>query len=187
MLTSVHLSNISYNSEDFLKRVLNEKLHKHQISFWCYIKHQKEEEENKDHIHLFFIPDTRLDTVNLDEDFVEPVQGEELPLKCMLWFKVSSDFDWFLYNVHDPVYLKLKYAEDKKIHYKKEDFVYSDKDIFERFWFQAYHEYDFWKSTKYRKFIDSGMSCKDIVKSGYVDLKEMVNFHYFAKMCDDIL
>lgn len=187
MLTGVHLSNISYNTEDFLKRQLNELLHTKQITFWCYINHNMEPGEDKDHIHLFFIPNHRLDTDNLDERFFEPDPNNELPLKCMLWFPVKSDYDWFLYNVHDSTYLKIKYAEDKKYHYKKEDFVYSDKDIFNRFWFQSYHEYDFWKSTKYRKFIDSGMSCKQIVKNGYVDLKEMVNFHYFAKMVDDIL
>ena len=187
MLTSCILSNISYNSEEFLKHQLNALLTSHQISFWCYIKHQAEDEELKNHIHLLMIPDTRLETVNLDSHFIEPVFDNDKPLKCMLWHKVTCIYDWFLYDVHDSVYLKLKYAEDKKIHYSKSDFVFSDKDIFDDFWFKSYHEYDFWKSTKYRKFIGDGMSCKDIVKNGYVDLKEMVNFHYFAKMIDDIL
>ena len=185
MLTSCILSNISYNSEEFLTRQLNSLLTGKQISFWCYIKHHKEEEELKDHIHLLMIPDTRLDTVNLDSHFIEPVPNN-LPLKCMLWHKVSCIYDWFLYAVHDPVYLKLKYAEDKKIHYDKLEFVTSDKDIFQDFWFKSFHEYSFWKSTKYLKFLNDGIGCREMVKKGYVDLNEMVNFHYFAKMCDEI-
>ena len=186
MLTSCVLSNISYNTEEFLKHQLNELLAGHQIKFWCYIKHKKEDEELKDHIHLIIFPDTQINTIKLDDHFAETVKDNK-PLKCMLWTKVLGDsgvFHWFLYCVHDPVYLKLKYAEDKKIHYRQSDFVYSDLDIFANWYFRSYHEFDFWKSTKYRKFIDAGMSCKEIVKSGYVDLKEMVNFAYFSKIVE---
>lgn len=187
MLTSTILSNISYNTDIFLEKQLNELLKGHQISFWCYIKHQPEDQELKEHKHLLIIPDTRIDTVALDDHFLEPDPNNDLPLKCMLWTKTKCIYDWFLYGVHDSVYCKLKYAEDKKIHYTVKDFVFSNLDIFNDFWFKSYHEYDFWKSTKYRKFIEMGWSCKDIVKRGYVDLNEMVNFHYFAKMCDDII
>lgn len=185
MLTKCHLSNISYNTDAFLIRQLNELLIGHQISFWAFIKHAPEDEELKEHKHIFFVPDTQLDTVSLDSHFIEPDPNNDLPLKCMLWTKVVCDFDWLLYTVHDSVYLKLKYAEDKKIHYLKDDFVVSDINIFHDLWFKSYHEYNFWKSTKYQKFIQSGMSCKDIVKNGYVDLKEMVAFSYFAKMLDE--
>lgn len=191
MLTQIDLSNISYNTDEFLVRQLNELLSDKQIRFWAYITHAPEDDEleyhkeihHKEHKHIYLMTDTRIDTVNLDDMFIEPDSTNEKPLKCIDWHKTSNKYDWFLYGVHDPVYLKLKYAEDKKYHYKKEDFVVSDKIIFNNIWYGAYHEYDFWKSSKYLKFVSEGWTAKDIVKSGYVDLKDMSNFHYFANYC----
>ena len=191
MLTSTNLSNISYNTDEFLQRQLNSLLSDHQIRFWAYITHCPEPDEEqyhaemhfKEHKHIFLLVDTRLDTVHLDDHFCEVDPTNELPLKCMDWHKTSSVPDWFLYGVHDPVYVKLKYKEDKKYHYKKSDFVYSDKAIFENWWYKSYHVFDFWSSEKYKKFIEEGWTAKDIIKGGYVEFKDMSNFHYFANYC----
>lgn len=185
MLTSVHLSNISYNTDSFLVHQLNELFHSKKIRFWCYIHHKKEQEELKDHIHLYIIPDQRLETSELDDFFIEPI-SDNLPLKCMLWTPAivserKFSFDWLLYSIHDSAYLKLKYSEDKKIHYRKEDFVYSDKDIFENFFFAAYHEFNFWKTIKYKDMIQKGVSPYDLARNGYIELKDMINFKYFAE------
>ena len=178
------LSNISYNSYDFLKKHLELLRKAKKIRWWCIIFHKKEDEELKDHFHIVIIPDQRLETSDLDDEFIEIVP-DNLPLKCMIWTNTKSIYDWILYGIHDPIYLKLKYAEDKKRHYSFDDLESSDPDILSDFFYKAYHEFDFWKSEKYKKFLADGMSCKDMVKNGYVEFKDMTNFAYFTKIVND--
>ena len=182
MLTSLKLSNISYNTDTFLVSKLNDLKKAKKISFWAYIKHAAESNELKDHKHLFIIPDTRIETSDLDDYFLEPDPNNEKPLACKLWTKVISTYDWFLYCIHDSVYLKLKYGEDKKIHYLKKDFITSDEEVLEDFLYRSYHEYDFWKGIKFKYLLDSGLTPQDIISNGYVDLKEMCGFHHMVQM-----
>ena len=86
MQTSKPISTISYNSELYLYSVL-EKLYKsHKIDFYAYIKHTGEMdpfgESEKDHIHLFLIPNKRINTSDLDDLFIEPVPNSK-PLRCI--------------------------------------------------------------------------------------------------------
>ena len=74
MQTCKPISTISYNSEEFLKSVLDNLVRTHVIDFYMYIKHIGEidlfGEQEKDHIHLFLIPNKRINTADL-EQFVE--------------------------------------------------------------------------------------------------------------------
>lgn len=181
MLTCTKLSTISYNTDKFLQTQLNELLFAHKIRFWCYIMHMPEEAELKEHKHLLIYPDERIDTRELDDWFIEKDPNNEKPLRCIDWNHTKNPLDWFLYGLHDPIYCAEKFKEVKKFVYGKGDFNYSDDDIFERYFFMAFHEFDFWATSKYKKMLDNGITPTDMVKNGYVSFKEMVNFHYFCK------
>lgn len=182
MLTYCKLSNISYNSDEFLKRQLNTLLESGKISYWAFINHQPEEDEKKPHKHLIIFPDVKLETRELDTMFLEEDPTNDKPLKCMLWNRTSSINDWYLYALHDATYLKLKYGEDVKIHYSKEDIISSDEDITNDLIYNAYHLNNFWKSTKWQKFVNDGLSASDIVKRGYIAPSEMTAFHHFVQI-----
>lgn len=132
MATSKPISTISYNSEEFLKNKLDEWFDCHLIQAYQYIKH-KGEGGDKDHIHLRIEPNKRIDPMDLQKELREYVENNNKPLGCRP-FRPSKEEDWFLYAIHDPDYLKLKYSDSKdgKIPYKADDIVVSefyDKDV----------------------------------------------------------
>lgn len=122
MATQKPLSTISYNTEPFLLNVLNDLYNKHIIQCWMYIKH-KGEDGDKDHIHLRIEPNRRIDAMEIAERFLEFVPDNEKPLCCRP-FRPSKEEDWFLYVVHEPRYLKLKYTDGDK--YEKLPYEFTD-------------------------------------------------------------
>lgn len=128
MATSKPHSTISYNTEPFLKSKLDSWLKAHYIQAYQYIRH-KGEDGDKDHIHLRIEPNKALDLMDLTEDLKEPVHGSDKPLGVRPW-RPSKEEDWFLYSVHDPKYLKIKYGDGsnkgEKLPYKDEDIVVSE-------------------------------------------------------------
>lgn len=136
MRTSKPISTISYNTEDFLKAKLAELLRNHKIDDYMYIRHDAEQDEKKDHIHLWLSPNRLLDTMDLQDFFKEydPKNPQKL-LKC-LPFSVSKQDDWILYGMHLPAYLATK-GESREFIYTKDDFRYADEDAFERAYIHA--------------------------------------------------
>lgn len=126
MATRKPISTISYNTEEFLKEVLDGWIDSHLIQCYTYIKH-KGEDGDKDHIHLRIEPNKSLDPMNLTEELKEYVEGNSKPLGVRPW-RPSKEEDWFLYAIHDKNYLAIKYSDsrDGKLEYKVEDIVCSD-------------------------------------------------------------
>lgn len=127
MATQNPISTISYNSEAFLREKLDTWIKAHIIQAYHYIKH-KGEDGDKDHIHLRIEPNKKLDPMDLQEALLEYVQDNPKPLACRP-FRKSKEEDWFLYVVHDPDYLKLKYhggEKGEKLPYKWQDIVASE-------------------------------------------------------------
>ena len=60
MNTSRPISTISYNSKIFLDFKLKELVEKHLVSDFMYIIHTAEDDELKDHIHLFLKPNKKI-------------------------------------------------------------------------------------------------------------------------------
>ena len=112
MATQKPISTISYNSEPFLKEVLDSLFKAHIIQAYMYIKH-KGEDGDKDHIHLRLEPNKKLDPMDIQTQLREFTPDNDLPLCCRP-FRPSKEEDWFLYVVHDPIYLKLKYGGGEK-------------------------------------------------------------------------
>lgn len=123
MATQKPISTISYNSEAFLREKLTSWISAHIIQSYQYICH-KGEDGDKDHIHLRIEPNKKLDPMDLLEQLREFPLGCDKPLCCRP-FRPSKEEDWFLYAVHDPDYLSLKYGGFEK----GEKLPYSWQDI----------------------------------------------------------
>ena len=121
-LTAKPMTTISYNSEGFLKRKLQQMFETGKLEDYRYIFHYGEGGD-KDHFHVMLFPNRRIDSVELREEFKE-ITTDEKPLGCMP-FRKNSLFDhWIMYVIHDPDYLKAHQSQDDgdgKIEYPLED------------------------------------------------------------------
>lgn len=133
MRTSKAFSTISYNTNDFLHRRLNDFVHNGTLQFWAFINHKAEDEERKDHIHLYMYPDGLVDTSMLKHEFDE-LHNDGTTDGCKL-FKPSDWGNWYLYVIHDPCYLACKYEleKPKKYRYDPSAIICSDTDIMQQF------------------------------------------------------
>lgn len=137
MRTSKPISTISYNSQEFLVTKLEELVRNHKISDYVFINHFKEQDEKKNHIHLWIRPNTLLDTMTL-QDFLKEIDpaNPTKPLKC-IDFRISDIDEWILYCQHFSPYLASK-GESREYHYTKDDFVPYDEDTFDDLYNHAF-------------------------------------------------
>lgn len=122
MATQKPISTVSFNSESFLKEKLDNLYKQHIIQAYMYICH-KGEDGDKDHIHLRIEPNKRIDPMDLNDLFLEYDPLNPRPRACRP-FRFSKEEHWFLYAVHDPQYLKIKYKggeKGEKLPYKWQD------------------------------------------------------------------
>lgn len=170
MNTSKPISTISYNSEKWLKSRLEELYRNHTISDWIYIHHDAEEDEKKDHFHVWIEPNRKIDTMTLQDFFREP--DPERPDKPLgvIKFQSSRLDDWILYSVHDLQYLASK-QESREFAYRKEDFVFADEDTFDEAYRHAYRGSDFAHRMQTMQKLDDGrLTPYEAVKSGILPL-----------------
>lgn len=123
MATQKPISTISYNSEAFLREKLEALYKAHIVQAYMYICH-KGEDGDKDHIHVFIIPNKRIDPMDLADEFKEFDHKHPTKPLCCRPFRPSKEEDWILYAVHDSQYLRTKYSNNEKgekIPYKYED------------------------------------------------------------------
>ena len=107
MRTSKEISTISYNTEAFLYDRLQELLRNKVISDYIYIKHLPDDDERKEHIHLWLKPNKLLDSMDIQDFLKEIDPNNPKPLK-VLDFKPSKSDDWILYCQHYRPYLEYK-------------------------------------------------------------------------------
>ena len=131
MATSKPISNISYNTVEFLIDKLNYFYEKRIIKTWYFIKHQPEADEGSSHIHLFILPNKVLDPMELSQEFEEFIPGEKLPRRVMRW-EPSNFEDWYYYSVHDKWYLETIKNQSREFHYKDSDFFCFDEKQFQQ-------------------------------------------------------
>ena len=167
MRTAKPIATVSYNTKEFLDLKLSELLHDEIINFYMYIIHKKEEDEAKDHIHLFLLPNVMVDTMQLEKYFIQYLPNEKLPRKTIFFVKSKSD-DWILYNQHFEPYLISK-GESRKYHYQKEDFFFSDQDSFEYLYSDAFLSSDWALNNQILDKLRSDYySPADLILSGQV-------------------
>ncbi len=172
MITRSNISTISYNTDDFLIFKLNDMIKNHCIEFWAFINHIPEEDEMKQHKHLFIIPSGTVDTFALSDvleeiDFTNPSMS---PLGTIFW-KHSKFVDWYLYSLHDVDYLASK-GESRKYHYDKSEFFVSESDYFN----ELIHSCDFSQYTKHKKLreaVQSDVSFRDLFANGFIPVQQI--------------
>lgn len=168
MKTTKPFSTISYNSTDFLLVKLNDLIQRNVLEWWCFIEHFHEEDEEKDHKHVFFKPNGQMQTDTLKTYLQEfdPTHPDKplgiLPIGSSRWD------DWFLYALHDEAYLATK-GQSRKYSYTLDDIKTSNRDY-------LVHMSHMVNRAAYRKtqdLIDKFMSGQDInsvLASGQVAL-----------------
>lgn len=166
MKTRKSISTLHYIDIDTLVIKLDDLVSKNKISFYGCIEHLKEEDETKNHIHLFIVPNGEVDTDQLrnELEFLDP-KNPTKPIRSMP-FRSSKFADWYLYSLHDTAYLLSK-QQSRKFHYKKDEFRVSDEDYFN----ELIHEIDFTKFKTQSMVADlakNGVSFADIVMQGIV-------------------
>ena len=169
MNTCKPISTISYNSEDFLLSILREWHFNHIISDYIYIKHFAEDDEKKDHFHLLLVPNTKVDTVSLQEDLRELDPNFPKPLGCIDFCSSKVD-DWILYSQHFAPYLASK-LEDRKWKYLKEDFRFLDQDTFDEKYRHAFRQSDWAKQSQINTLLSEGISGSELILSGVLPLQ----------------
>lgn len=131
MKTKLWITAINYNTPDFLCVRLEELRTSHIISFWAFMRHHAEEDELKDHNHVFIIPSRSLltdDIIDHCKEF-DPSHPDK-PLTFSPIFRIVKERnfgDWYYYSLHDPVYLRTK-GESRAYHYRVSEFYTSDHD-----------------------------------------------------------
>lgn len=173
MKTRKPFSTVWYGSEGFLKGELDRLYRKGDILFYAYVKHNAEEDEKKDHIHVYIDPDGQIDTRSLTDLLTEYDVTNVLPIRP-LPFKSSKWSDWYLYNTHNVTYLSMK-GQKRKFHYSKEDFVTSNEDYFT----ELIHTIDMSKinSVEFlRNAALSGVPFEQVVMNGQVPPQQFYGY-----------
>lgn len=187
MNTRRPISTISYNSVEYLNKVLSYLISHKIIEYYSYIVHHGElnntlGEYEKDHIHLFIVPNGTINTVDLGEYFEEYIDGEKLPRKCIRWCTSVED-DWILYTLHDSAYLMSKF-EVKQYHYTFTDFVSSDSEQFKRSYRHAYESSGYARAKNIYQYFNAGGRVLDLMESGIINPQtatHWLNYHELFK------
>ena len=182
MRTSKPISTISYNSQEFLIHQLNELVKAHKISDYMFINHFAEEDERKNHIHLWIKPNTLLDTMDLQKHFTELDPNHPLkPLRC-IDFRFSDVDDWILYSQHYEPYLASK-GESREYHYSRDDFVYYDELTFEDLYNHAFKGSEWSKRFQILEALNAGSTNPvSLIKNGAVPLNLATQLNAFMYM-----
>lgn len=182
MRTSKPIATISYNSQEFLVQKLDELIQNHKISDYVFINHFAEEDEKKNHIHLWLKPNKLLDTMDLQKYLTElDPKNPTKPLKC-IDFHISKIDDFILYGQHYAPYLASK-GESREYHYTKDDFVYYDEDTFDDLYNHAFKGSEWAKRNQILEALrDNTTSAPQLILNGTVPLNMATNLSALEKM-----
>lgn len=182
MRTSKPIATISYNTQEFLIMRLKELNDSHKISDYIFINHFAEDDERKNHIHLWIRPNTLIDTMDLQNYLTELVPDNPLkPLKC-IDFRPSVIDDWILYSQHFEPYLASK-GESREYHYIRDDFVYHDEDTFDYLYTHAFKGSEWARRNQILQAICDGQNNPaDLISNGTVPLNLSTQLNAFMYM-----
>lgn len=170
MKTSKPFSTISYNSDNFLNQRLKELVARRQIDFFAWVHHYPEDDEKKEHKHLYIVPNGRVDTDQVLDYLLEiDLKHPDKPLKCIR--PHSSKFaDWYLYSIHDTAYLASK-GQARKYHYNLGDVQSSDGDYL----LEEVHTIDFAKINRLTSLRDAalqGVPFEELLLNGAIPVQQ---------------
>ncbi len=169
MRTCKPFSTISYNSDAFLESKCKELIQNGILDFVVWITHAPEEDELKEHKHIYFRPASSIDTARIKLFLEEPdPKMPDKPLGCTI-FKSSRFDDWYLYAIHDKAYLASK-GQTRKYHYVLEQFSCSDWDFF-REEINCIDRSKFVGIQRLVDAVDDGLSFNYMVRMGMVPVQ----------------
>lgn len=169
MRTKKAIATISYNTCDYLELKLDTLVADEIISFWAFVKHQREDDEAKDHIHLFIQPNRIIDTMHLQKELRELDPSHPIkPLGC-IDFKSSDPDEWLLYCRHYKPYLMSK-GQVRTHEYSFDKFYYSSIDDFEFMWEHSLTSSKWALSYNLCKDIENCTDPVQLINSGRVPL-----------------
>lgn len=147
-----------------------------------FIHHFHEEDEKKDHTHLWVKPNKLIDTMALQEQFIEFDPSNPLkPLKTIDW-NISQVDDWILYGQHYEPYLASK-NQVREFHYTKDDFYYHDEDTFENLYIHAFKGSDWALRIQTLTILNDGqIHPADLIANGSIPLNLATNVRAFQEM-----
>lgn len=183
MNTRKPIATVTYNTEPFLKSVLDELVKKKIIVYYMYVKHIGEineitGEKEKDHIHLFVEPNLSINTMEFADKFIEPVPGKK-PLKTISWVNSQCD-DWILYCLHDETYLMTKF-EHRQEHYIYNDIVCSDSDDCARRYTHAYQSSGYARNRNLYAYIKEGGTFQNLLQCGAISPNQVSFYDDYFK------
>ena len=176
MRTARPFSTISYNSESYLKSRLDELVNRRVLDFYAFIEHIAEEDEEKNHFHLYMEPSSIIQTDTITDYLKEDDEKHpDKPLGC-IHCKSSKFGDWYMYACHDKAYLMSK-GQTRKHHYVQEQFVVSDMLYFR----EEIHCIDRSKYVgmeRIREAVEDGVDFRYMVKMGQIPVQLIKQYEY---------
>lgn len=182
MRTSKPIATISYNTQEFLVQKLEELIKSHKISDYVFINHFAEEDEKKNHIHLWIKPNKLLDTMDVQKYLMElDPKNPTKPLKC-IDFHLSKVDDFILYGQHYAPYLASK-GESREYHYTKDDFVYYDEDSFDDLYNHAFKGSEWAKRNQILEALrDNKIEPSELILNGTLPLNMACSVNTLTNM-----
>lgn len=171
MKTRKPITTISYNTDGYLITKLEELRKAKVISIWFFVNHKAEEDEKKDHKHLWILPAKTIQTDDLYDALLEPdlQHLDKPPLKCLHFQLCNSFADWYLYSLHDKSYL-LRKGQKRAFSYTIDDFVCSDRDELDEF-VREIDMTDYSAMGRLTEAIDQGLSFDEYLRRGSVPVQ----------------
>ena len=146
------------------------------IDFYAFVRHSPEDDELKEHIHLYIVPSTLLQTDYITEHLQEyDSTHPDKPLGCIAC-KSSKFDDWYMYGLHDKAYLASK-GQARKHYYVQQDFVVSDEVYFR----DEIHQIDRSKYVGMQRLQDAvmdGITFEYMVATGQVPVQLIRQYEY---------
>lgn len=174
MNTRKSISTIHYVEPDLLKVRLDDLIQKNKITFYAFIQHLKEEDETKDHIHLYIMPNGSINTDQLRNE-LEFINMTDItkPFRC-LPFTTSKFPDWYQYVLHDRGYLLSK-MQARKYSYQKNEIITSDPDYLN----ELVHTIDFSRIRPQQIIIEAAnnkVPFDEIAATGVIPVQQFVQY-----------
>lgn len=173
MRTSRDFSTIFHGSKEFLKMRLDLLVEKKKILFYAFVFHHKEDDEKKDHIHVYMVPDGRVDTDTIRTELEEYDLINLKPIRP-LPFQSSKFGDWYLYSTHNVSYLAAK-GQTRKYHYSISDFITSSEDYL----LELVHTIDMSKINRMDvviRAVETGQPFHTLVSSGQIPIQLLTQY-----------
>lgn len=182
MKTRRDISTISYNSLGFLISKLDSWIEEKTISYYMLIQHKAEEDELKDHFHVFIRPNGQLDTMDLQMLLREyDEENPKKPLGC-IHFEYSDIDNWILYGLHYPPYLASK-MESRQYTYDKMHIISSDELSLEYYVHHAFKESKWAKDYQVLQVLTDGkIKPCELINSGAISLSQASQLNAYMYM-----